>query len=423
MSRVTDSSSSTSPEPLTESSPEPSGDLRRSGPFILSSLAGGHSLFHWFLQSFIVLLPEVQAAFHLSGVGVGAILTARELAAGLVTLPGGVIADLLHRHWGILLAGCIGVFSLAALAMSLSPVYPLLLVGMAAVAICHSIWHLPAAASLSHHFPQRRGMALSLHGVGGSIGDVIGPVATGALLAFLSWREILSVYAAVPFFLAFLALWSFQNIVGTSAARVETPNLPDRLTMTKALLRNRLLWGLTVVRGLRAMALVAILTVLPLYLGNDLELGTFNRGLHIGLLIAMGLFAKPVAGYLSDRWGRKQVLAPGLVWSCAICLLLIPFGDGIALTALIVLLGLFLYPDQPIVTAAALEIAGRDVATTALGVVSFGGFMMAATSPIIAGFLYETLGIAAALYYVAGLFALAAVIFVVLPLRAPGEHG
>ena len=167
------------------------------------------------------------------------------------------------------------------------------------------------------------------------------------------------------------------------------------------------------------MALVAILTVLPLYLGNELELGTFNRGFHIGLLIAAGLLAKPVAGYVSDRWGRKQVLVPGLIWSGAITLLMVPYGDGIALTALILLLGLFLYPDQPIVTAAALEIAGRSVATTALGVVSFGGFMMAAASPVIAGVLYETFGIAATLYYVAGLFALAAVIFFTLPLRAP----
>ena len=117
------------------SSPLESGDFRRSGPFLLSSLASGHSLFHWFLQSFIVILPEVQTAFQLSGVGVGAILTARELASGLVTLPGGVIVDLLQRHWGKLLAGCIGVFSLSALLMGLSPVYPLIVVGMGAVAI------------------------------------------------------------------------------------------------------------------------------------------------------------------------------------------------------------------------------------------------------------------------------------------------
>ena len=314
-----------------DSSPLESADIRRSGPFILTSLAGGHSLFHWFLQSFIVILPEVQAAFHLSGVGVGAILTARELASGLVTLPGGVVADLLKRHWGTLLAGCVGVFSLAALVMGLSPVYPVLVIGMGAVAICHSIWHLPASASLSIHFPERRGMALSFHGVGGSIGDVAGPVVTGALLAVLTWREILSLYAAVPFFLAFLALWSFKDIAGTKREEVEAPQFQARLAMTKELLRNRVLWGLTVVRGLRGMALVAILTVLPLYLGNDLGLGTFNRGFHIGLLIAMGLLAKPVAGYVSDRWGRKQVLVPGLIWSSAMTLLLIPFGDGIAL--------------------------------------------------------------------------------------------
>ena len=42
--------------------------------------------------------------------------------------------------------------------------------------------------------------------------------------------------------------------------------------------------------------------------------------------------------------------------------------------------------------------------------------MMAATSPIIAGAIYETVGFDAGLYYIAGLFALAAVVFALLPL-------
>lgn len=397
-------------------------DIRQTAPFILSGLAGGHSLFHWFLQSFVVILPEIQAAFHLSGVGVGGILTVRELASGLITLPGGIIVDVLRRHWGVLLAGCIGVFSLASLMMGISPIYPLLLVGIAAVAMSHSIWHLPASASLSHHFPQRRGMALSFHGVGGSVGDVVGPVATGALLSVLSWRGILSVYAVLPFFLAFLALWSFKNIARVDGEEARSADLHARMAMTKELLRNRVLWGLTVVRGLRGMSLVALVTLLPLYLSNDLGLSPFNRGVHIGLLIAIGIIAKPLAGYLSDRWGRKQVLVPGLLWSCVMSLLLVQWGDGIALTVLIVMLGLFLYPDQPILTAAALEIAGRNVSTTALGVVSFGAFLMSAASPLIAGGLYETLGVAATLYYVAFLFGLAAAIFLLLPLRSSSEN-
>ncbi|HAI99959.1 MAG TPA: MFS transporter, partial [Dehalococcoidia bacterium] len=54
-------------------------------------------------------------------------------------------------------------------------------------------------------------------------------------------------------------------------------------------------------RGLRAMCLVALVTILPLYLDKEMEMSPFFRGIHIGLLIAIGLIAKPMMGYLSDR--------------------------------------------------------------------------------------------------------------------------
>ena len=322
------------------------------GRFIVPGLAVGHTVFHWIVQSFVVALPEIQAAFHLNTVGVGGILSARELASGLVALPGGVVVDILKRYWGQLLASCLGVSALGSLVMGVSPVYPLLLVGMAVVAVSHSLWHLPASASLSHHFPHRRGAVLAAHGVGGSVGDVAGPVVTGALLVFLSWRELISVYAVIPLFLGAVAVWTFRNVGGTE----EEPAVAvsQRVDATKRLLRNPVLWGLTVVRGFRAMALVALVTILPLYLGNELQMGTAGRGFHVGLLIAVGLFAKPVAGHLSDRLGRKNVLVPGLLWSSLVALGLTFFDTGMPLTVMMALLGLFLYPDQPILTAASL---------------------------------------------------------------------
>jgi MFS family permease len=146
-------------------------------------------------------------------------------------------------------------------------------------------------------------------------------------------------------------------------------------------------------------------------------LSLLSRGFHIGLLIAIGLVAKPIMGYLSDRWGRKQVLVPGLIWSAAFSLLLIPNGQGVELTVTVALLGLFFYPDQPILTAAALEAVEREVATTGLGIVYFSAFLMSATSPLIAGGLYEADSVDAAPYYIAGSFALAAVVFASLPLK------
>lgn len=408
----------------TDQTPAVRKDIRLTGGFIISSLASGHAVFHWFIQSFLVLLPEVQTAFHLNAVGVGGILTVREVVSGIVALPGGFILDTIRRHWGLLLAACIGAVSAGSLLMGLSPAYPLLLAGMAIVAMAHSIWHLPAAASLSYQFAQRRGMALSFHGVGGSVGDVAGPLVTGALLMVLSWRGILSIYAVGPLFLAMLAIWSFRKIGGGARTGDDVVALQARIEMTKRLVRSPSLWGIILVRGFRAMALVALLTVLPLYLGSVLGLSPFSRGFHIGLLIAIGILAKPVMGYLSDRVGRKQVLVPGLLWSCLFALLLIPSGQGITFTLSIALLGLFLYPDQPIVTAAALDIVGQDVVTTSLGFISFTSFLMAAVSPLIAGTLYETLGVNATLYYVAALFALAALTFALVPLNrgdaAPG---
>ena len=391
-------------------------DLRLTARVMVTSLAVGHVAFHWIIQSFVVVLPEIQRTFGLNAVGVGGVLSMRELASGLVTLPGGVVVDMLRRWWGWLLAACVGASGLGSLLMGISPVYPLLLAGVAVVAVSHSIWHLPASASLSHHFADRRGVMLSFHGVGGSIGDVAGPLITGALLLVMGWRGILSIYAVAPFFMGFMAVWAFRNIGDVQEDDAKPDGLAQRLAMTKELFKSPLLWGMTLVRGLRSMALVALVTILPLYLGNELDLSPFNRGFHIGMLIAVGLVAKPVAGLISDKLGRKQVLVPGLIWSCGFALLMIVFDDGIALTVTIAFLGLFLYPDQPILTAALFDVVGREVATTGLGVVSFASFLMAATSPLIAGAIYETAGFQAGLYYIAGLFALAAMVFALLPL-------
>ena len=387
----------------------------------MPGLASGHVVYHWIIQSFIVVLPEIQAAFGLSAVGVGGLLTARELAAGVVALPGGVAVDIIRRYWGFLLAICLGACALGSLAIGISPVYFLLLVGIAIVAAAHSIWHLPASSSLSYHFAQRRGMALSIHGVGGSIGDVAGPVATGAFLLFLTWQQLLSVYAAVPLVLGVLALWAFRNIGRVTEEEQTDANMGSRIQATSQLLRNPALWGLMFVRGLRSMALVSLVTILPLYLNNDLGMTEWNRGFHIGLLIAVGLVAKTGAGYLSDRFGRKQVLVPGLIWSCLMALALVVFDGGIMLTITIALLGLFLYPDQPILTATVFDVVGREVASTGLGVVAFTAFLMAAGAAIIAGALYEFGGFSAAVYFIAALFALSAVVFLVLPVanRAP----
>jgi MFS family permease len=98
-------------------------------------------------------------------------------------------------------------------------------------------------------------------------------------------------------------------------------------------------------------------------------------------------------------------------------LVLALMDQGVGLTISIALLGLFLYPDQPILTAATLEIIGTNVSATALGIATFASFIMSATSPVIAGFLYQNLGMNWALFYVSALFAMSGLMMVLIPLR------
>ena len=118
-------------------------DLRLTARVMVSALAVGHVGFHWILQSFVVVVPEIQHTFGLNGVGVGGIQAVKELTSGLITLPGGVVVGMLRKWWALLLAACVGASGLGSLLMGVSPVYPLLLFG---VAVSYTHLTLPTKA-------------------------------------------------------------------------------------------------------------------------------------------------------------------------------------------------------------------------------------------------------------------------------------
>ena len=441
------------PPPVTEGRT----GFRRRATFIIGGLTGGHGVFHWIAQSFLVVLPEVRDLL-LGGsvIAVTSIQTAREIASGAVSLPGGVLTDVLRRYWGWVMAVCMALFGVGWLLMSaagwqvpgsawlaseeavgaagssspLNPVgYALLIVGMAIVAVAASVWHLPAMAALSSHFSHRRGSVLSVHGVGGNMGDVLGPVLTGFLLAALTWQAIITIYAAVPIFLAFLVFWAFRDIgerAETAADEQPPATMRAQVAETKILVRNPRMWGITLVAGLRGMAYIGFITVLPLYLVDVLGLTSGNdqgdfknlalRGSLIGLLTLVGIFASPLTGYLSDRLGRKLILIPGMLALAVITLLMAPYGDSLPMMlGLLAALGLFLYSDQPILTAAAMDIVREGTAATTLGLMSTSRFVFSAASPVIAGWLYA-INADNLFYYTAALYAVAVVILVFIPL-------
>ena len=193
-------------------------------------------------------------------------------------------------------------------------------------------------------------------------------------------------------------------------SRFET-HIRLQINITRKYFKTTAIWKVNLVAGLRGMSYTIYVTFLPLFMKEDLGLSSQSIGFHFGLLWAVGIVASPLMGHLSDRLGRKHVLVPALICSGTLTVILALYGKGIMFTAIIGMLGIFLRSDYALLSAAILDIVGQKVATTMLGILSFLRFIMAAIAPLIAGYLYQSIGMKATLFFVAALFAISAVIF------------
>jgi MFS family permease len=230
----------------------------------------------------------------------------------------------------------------------------------------------------------------------------------------------------VPLFTAFWFIWGLKSFARTTksdeTADERGADLKTQINTTIRYFKTTAIWKVNLVAGLRGMCFTIYVTFLPLYMKEGLELSSQSIGFHFGLLWTVGIVASPLMGHLSDRFGRKPVLVPALLCSGTLTVILALFGQGIMFTVIIIVLGVFLRSDYALLSAAILDIVGQQVATTVLGVLSFLRFIMAAISPLIAGYLYQNYGMAATLFFVAALFAISAAIFASADLttRPPG---
>jgi MFS family permease len=387
----------------------------RDGVRILTGFTIAHGIFHFIQQSFAVMLPAIKETFGISPIQIGALMTAKEIAMGVSSLPGGVVSDRLKRYRGIIMAVCMALFGLSWLLIGTATIYSHLIVGMVFVSIATSVWHLPSMAEISRRFSDRKGASLAIFGIGGSFGDIFGPVITGILLGLLAWQKVISIYASIPLLMTLWFIWAFRG--GRRAEQSEdlsagkNVDLRTQIKIVKGYFKTTAIWKVNLVAGLRGMCYTIYVTFLPLFMKEDLGFSSQSIGFHFGLLWAVGIVASPLMGHLSDRLGRKPVLVPALLCSGILTILLALFGKGIMFTVIIGMLGIFLRSDYALLSAAILDIVGKTVATTMLGVLSFLRFIMASISPLIAGYLYQNWGMTAALFFTAALFAISAVIF------------
>lgn len=383
--------------------------------FILGSLSFGHGISHLYDQGLTVLMPAIASSMGLSNLQVATLLGIRQAGFGVVNLGGGVFVDMLKNQWGPILTACMIWSAIAYVAVGASPNFALLVIAIAFVSIPGALWHLPATAALSRRFPDRRGFAISMHGFGSNIGNVLGPLMAGGLLTVLVYRTVLFIYAAPALLLAVFVWWSLRDL-GQDEGPSERRHLGAQLTATKEVLKNPVVLGMIFAATLRGVGLMALFNWTPFYLEEELGFGHFSTGLHIALLAGMGIIAAPVLGFLSDKYGRKQVLIPGLLCASVLAMLVVSTGDSILLAFTLAGLGLFSFSLQQIILAAVLDVTGRGTEATTTGLIFGLNGVLGAASPFVATVIIEHLGGFGSIYYYSGILtALSALLVLLVP--------
>lgn len=383
----------------------------------------GHALTHWYPATFFMLLPLIGAELGLSYSQIGFIMTCQYAAGALSNVSGGMLVDMWGRK-GQLLALSLFWVGFPYLLMGFSSQYWMLLLCVMLVGIGNNLWHPTAIPLLGRMFPQRKGLALSLHGMGGNMGDALAPLAVGALLTTLSWRQIVvlnvlpgaAMAMLILYFLGTLSFGPRHAKPGAAATHHgEGQTLASYLQGLRTLLRTRGLFMLTLSSSFRSMTQGTLLTFLPLYLAHEMHYEIFWVGVGMALLQVAGFVAAPIAGHLSDTMGRRSILVSCLGASGAVLLLMTLVGGTGLFVFLIAVLGFFLYAVRPIMQAWMLEATPAHMGGTGIGLLFGMQSGAQAIAPILGGLVADRYGLMAVFYLLAATIILANVMVIWVP--------
>ena len=298
-----------------------------------------------------------------------ALFAVRQGGSSATSLGGGPFIDHLKSYWGIILTACMLGHAITFAAIGGSPTFALLIVVVFFLSMPGSLWHLPSAAAISQRFPDRRGFAISMHGFGSNLGNVSGPVIAGALLgaSFIIWRHVFFIYAGLALFMAVFVWWSLRGLGREDDGILRVRSLSEQFVSAAALLKNPVVMALIFAALLRGIGLNALFNWTPFYLRETLEMSTLQAGVYYALLTGMGIVSAPVLGWMSDKFGRKAVLAPGFVAAALLSLVVVSVGSSLLLIPVMAGLGLFSFALHQIIQASVLDYVGQGTEATAIG--------------------------------------------------------
>jgi FSR family fosmidomycin resistance protein-like MFS transporter len=377
--------------------------LKRIHPTVLL-IASTHFMVDGFGNIFAPLLPLLIPKLHLSLAAAGTLTMLYQMASSVAQVGFGHVADR-WRPRALVMIGpfvAVTVLSFVGLAPNVFVLAGVLIVGGLGAAAFH-----PPAAALAHRLGgAHRGLAMSVHITGGSLGFSLGPLlfAPAAQHLGLEWTPLL----AIP---GLIVIASFLRRIPPIEVHVEGPGGFGALRPYARPLA--LLYAIVVLRTLTSLAYATFVPVMLTRRGHSVS--------EAGAIVAAYLFASGAGGFFggpaADRFGPRRVI----VWSLVLAtpfLVATPLLSGWPFIVVFAIGGFFLQSTLPVNVTFGQELAPVSAATVSSLMMGFAWGMGGFSVPAIGAFA-DRYGIEAALFGLSFIPIVAAAVGMWLPARAP----
>jgi FSR family fosmidomycin resistance protein-like MFS transporter len=378
--------------------------VKRIHPTVLL-MASAHFMVDAYGNIYAPLLPLLIPKLHLSLATAGMLTMLYQMAASVAQVGFGHIADRWRPRLLIMTGPVVAVtvLSFVGVAPTVPALAAVLIVGGLGAAAFH-----PPAAALAHRLGgAHRGLAMSVHITGGSLGFAMGPLlfAPAAQHFGLRWTPLLAIpgLVVIAFFLTRVPPITLHHdgIAGFRALRPYARPLA-------------LLYAIVVLRTLTSLAFA---TFVPVMLTR--------RGLSVseaGAIVAAYLFASGAGGFVggpaADRFGPRRVIAWSLMLAAPF-LLVAPLLSGWAFVVTLAAGGFFLQSTLPVNVVFGQALAPISAATVSSLMMGFAWGMGGFSVPLV-GAIADRYGIEPTLVGLAFIPLAAAAVSMWLPARATG---
>jgi MFS family permease len=354
---------------------------------LLVLLSAAHSLNHALFLIAPPLLLIIMNDLKTSQFALGVVGTASSFIYGIGSLIGGPLSDKISEIKIITI--CLAFAGASTLVMVLASdifIYGTALILMATWA---SLYHPTANSLISKVFRGHMAEAMGFHGVGGSLGVMLTPIAAFALGIALGWRLSFLFFGVLSMVLALLFLKSrFKSEPFRSHSGI------------REIFRVSGLWKIFVFNIVLGFYMKGLELFLPTYLtlkpfqplGEDYA--KFLAALSITLVLASGVPGQWLGGRAADTYGSKKVLIAASLGVLAglFFLQFVPFWF-IGVPAFIFLYGFSFYGHQPALNSLAGIMTPLERRGAVYGILFFTSFGLGSISQSVTGYLMENHGI------------------------------